>query len=583
MMLASEDGRAYGALLGVAVGDALGWPIEDRGGRVGGTSRVSPQFEFEEWRRREGARYGPHEQIVRAGEVSDDTQLTLAVARSLLRGDAWYEHFTRVELPVWSVYERGGGGATKRAARTWLRGNAPWDTSERPENVKRYFGAGGNGTAMRCLPICVAARGDFATARRRLDFDALATHGHPRALIGSRVFGWAACWSLRRSGRLGYGELLERTIDAVEEWALSPSALPDGWAVSAEEHSHEHLDLWAEIVEETLELLHEGRLGIAHGALAVDAPVLDRIGVFGPGSGAGNVTASAAVFLASRYVTQPQQGLLTAAFARGADTDTLAAMTGGLLGCLGGEDWLWPLADKVQDADYVRRLTAQMMRGEHASVQPPFTSRDRTRLYRWLDRSSPGDSEVVEPFGRLEVGDIEDLATEPQFVRSWRLRSSDGQTFLIKRYDKGREGKPRWSAGPTDQQPGRPEREASTEPRAGLVLAVSDLRRAREFYEDVVGLPVKRTSDRYVSYGWLALEPAGDEAQLALGENHGEFVGAIRVYVVPEGLKRAARAVKKFGLTAKSVTRNGKPVLRTADPDGHVVEFWLHNGSVPPV
>jgi ADP-ribosylglycohydrolase/catechol 2,3-dioxygenase-like lactoylglutathione lyase family enzyme len=579
-----EESRAIGALLGVAVGDALGWPMEDRAGRVGGTSNIVPRLEFEDWCRREGGGYGPHEQLVRSGSVSDDTQLTLAVARSLLRGEAWFDHFTGVELPVWTIYERGGGGATKRAAQNWLRGRPPWSPKERTENIRRYLGAGGNGAAMRCLPHCIWSPQGYENLVDRLDVDGLATHGHPRALVGSRVFAWAAQWALSRVEKLGYGELLERSIEAVAEWGAPPRI--DAWqrelARRAEPEDAEAL--WLQVVDETVRLLRIGSDGLAKGAVAVDRQVLDRLGAFGKASGAGTVTAVASIFLASRYATQPQQGLLTAAFARGADTDTLAAMTGGLLGCLSGDQWLSPLTDGVQDASYVTDLASCLIKHEVTQSPPQedvrFTTKSRTSLYRWLDDATCGDSAELVPFGKIRVTEITDFESRLQFIRSWGLATEVGQTLLCKRYDKGRDGVPRWRSTAVPNAT-KPATSAVGEMRAGLVLRVSDMSRTRLFYEDLVGLPVTRASDRYVSFGWLALEPR-DQPQLPLDESpHG--TAAIRIYVPPERLKLALRALEESGFPLATHKRDGKPVIRTADPDGHPVEFWLRNGTTPPV
>ena len=47
---------------------------------------------------------------------------------------------------------------------------------------------------------------------------------------------------------------------------------------------------------------------------------------------------------------------MEAAFAYGADTDTIASMTGGLLGAVVGLEWLGDYAVQVQDAQYLRML-----------------------------------------------------------------------------------------------------------------------------------------------------------------------------------------------------------------------------------
>lgn len=107
--------KAEGAFLALAAGDALGWPQEMPRNTRGKCAKA--HVDFEEWTRRGGGRFYPYEEVIHSGEYSDDTQLTLAVARSRIHhGPAWWKAFTRIELPLWILYERGGGGATKRAA-----------------------------------------------------------------------------------------------------------------------------------------------------------------------------------------------------------------------------------------------------------------------------------------------------------------------------------------------------------------------------------------------------------------------------------------------------------------------------------
>ena len=80
--------RARGALLGAAIGDALGWPQERPEFNLGKGSRQSqtPQIAFKDWRRKAGGRSQAYEEQIRPGEYSDDTQLILATVRSLLKG-----------------------------------------------------------------------------------------------------------------------------------------------------------------------------------------------------------------------------------------------------------------------------------------------------------------------------------------------------------------------------------------------------------------------------------------------------------------------------------------------------------------
>ena len=580
--------RITGGLLGGAVGDALGWPMEDRGNRVGGTARVTPEWKLVAWKRREGGSYGPHEQPVDAGSVSDDTQLALAVARSVLHGENWWTYFTDLELPLWTLYERGGGGATKRAARAWLRSRAPWDKAEKPEAVQKYFNAGGNGAAMRCLAHCIIAD-DWEQLRGRLDHDAAATHGHPRAILGSRVYGWCAQWALHRNGSLRYGELLDRVIEARPEWATPPQ-LPGPWRDAAERSLGDYEREWQHVVDEVTASLEIAKAGIHEGAVAVDGPVLEELGAFGRAAGAGTVTAVAAVFLATRYLSQPQQGLMSAAFARGADTDTLAAMAGGLLGLLTGDSWLSSVAPHVQDYEYTREVARQLqLRQRPEPVAWRFTSRERSRFYRWLDQARPDDEAELPPFGHFRVTEVVDYQPRAQFVRAWKLETDLGQSLLIKRYDKGRDQQPRWvpldrAMHPTTDAPDRPS-EASAEqpddPRVGLVLRVADVGRATDFYTRVVGLTVRRATERYVSFGWLALEPDERADQLTLAPDREAGTPAIRVYVPADRLSIIRTRFIDFGLDTTPLEHRGQAGFRSSDPDGHPIEVLARNGTNP--
>jgi ADP-ribosylglycohydrolase/catechol 2,3-dioxygenase-like lactoylglutathione lyase family enzyme len=582
MALAASEikSRAQAALLGLAVGDALGWPVEDRGGRVGGTAKLQPALEFTDWRRREGGRFAPHEQAVRAGEYSDDTQLALAVARSRTIGEDWWAYFTHVELPLWTIYERGGGGATKRAAQSWLHGRAPWEEKNQ-DAVQRYFAAGGNGAIMRCLPHCFAWPSDDAEARNQaLDLDALATHGHPRALMGSRLYGAAVAWALRRDEPLSYGGLVQRLLDSAPQWGATPT-LPKDVLTSLSRNALNWEEEWLQVHEEAIYLLRLSLEGLAQGAVAVDSPVLEALGAFGARKGAGTVTAVAAIFLASRYASQPQQGLLAAAFARGADTDTLAGLTAALLGALHGPDWLGHLSARVQDASYIAQLTDQLLDERPATMaSSPWREPERSQFYRWLDNAGTTDTALLGAFGNATITDVVDHETRSMFVRSWGIDTEIGQTLRVKRYEKGRDGRPKWRSLTPSAPP--PEAVVAT-PRAGLILRVADLNRARRFYEHAIGLEVRRATDEYVSFGWLALERADQDqlpVQLDINLPTQDSGQIIRVYLPEESLARARMRVEELGLpTIDAPPRFRGRAFRCCDTDGHIVEVVARNGK----
>ena len=437
--------KAEGAFLALAAGDALGWPQEIRRSVRSSASGASPRIEFQTWTRRSGGRYRPYEEIIRAGEYSDDTQLTLAVARSRTNhGADWWKAFMRVELPRWTIYERGGGGATKRAAQAWLAGSPPWQ-SGRTDVVRRYFDAGGNGVAMRVLPhaLLLAGQDDPAVLVHDVVRDGAATHGHPRALVGATVCAYAA-WSLvRRNRTLGFGELLDLLIDERDGWGTFPDMERGGgaWFAAASRVFDEPYErLWERTVDEMRQLLEQARNGIRAGALADDRAVLDDLGCFGRFKGAGTVTAAAAAYLSARHAAQPAQGVVRAAFEAGADTDTLAAVTGGFLGCLAGDEWLPAAWRDVQDAAYIRCIAGRVARGLVGAEQRPVeTSAAPQSVLADLARN--GDHEVA--LGETTRAEATALPNPKPLsksitVRAWRLQTSEGQTMYVTRVEESR-------------------------------------------------------------------------------------------------------------------------------------------------
>lgn len=559
---------AIGATLAFAVGDALGWPLEIRGNRVGGMKDLKPELTLRPWIRREGGRHAPHEEQMPAGVYSDDTQLMVAVARSLHRRE-WWEHLTRVELPWWAHYELGGGGATRRAAQAWAKGEAPWE----PAGAKGYWEAGGNGAAMRVLAHCVVEGEPFSKVRTRVLCDGAATHGDPAALVGAQAYAYALWTTLRRRQPLGWGELLDEVSGSVDEWArLDPEAVPLDWARWLPDNYSER---WARTVDELTERLTYARKQLAHGALAVDDSVLRELGCFSRQSGAGTVTAAGALYLASRHAAEPVQGLLRAAFARGADTDTLAAMTGALLGAVHGPGWLGNAASRVMDSELLRRTAEHFGRNQEES-EPRHSPSAQRMVEEKLARAMPGVQAHLPFYGDVSVTEVRDLDNRLSRIRSWWMVNAEGQTFRVKRISRansapwapltaptGSDGMPEWPSGHV---------------RAGLVIRVADVAQTRDFYETVLGLPVTRqTKFAIVLAGWLALEAASDtqadaQARFPLGDHLGF---AVALYADEDRFSDLCERLKHSNVRFTLEETDRGPLVCTADPDGIPVEIRL--------
>ena len=165
--------RFEGALAGLAVGDALGFPVEFIGAA--------------EIRHRYGPR-GIADFVPSSshppGAYTDDTQMSLAVAAALVRagrGDL-DEVMSAVaeELLKWSVSpenNRAPGSTTMSACRRLAAGK-PWRDSGIPESK-------GNGSTIRTAPIGLYYHADQSRLIQVARHSSLITHGHPCAVAGA--------------------------------------------------------------------------------------------------------------------------------------------------------------------------------------------------------------------------------------------------------------------------------------------------------------------------------------------------------------------------------------------------------------
>lgn len=153
--------RALAAFLGLAIGDALGATVEFM------TSREI------------AAEYGVLCDIVgggwlhlKAGAVTDDTAMSLALGRSLVR---------KGTLDLVDLCEEFAA---------WLRSGPPDVGNTCRRGIRRYIqrgivtgppneGDAGNGAVMRVLPVAIASHGDPVRARRWAVEQGRVTHNHP--------------------------------------------------------------------------------------------------------------------------------------------------------------------------------------------------------------------------------------------------------------------------------------------------------------------------------------------------------------------------------------------------------------------
>jgi ADP-ribosylglycohydrolase len=528
------------------------------------------RLSLQHWTKRSGGRFQPHEESIDAGSYSDDTQLIIAVARSRLRNSGWWHYLAGIELPFWTLYQRGAGGASLRAARLLQKGVLPWESNV--VDRTKYFAAGGNGAAMRVAPHSLLgfSDNDFDRIAKNVLADGVLTHGHPTALIGGLAHAYALWIALRKTGTLEYGQLLDEVRTSSDHWSQIPS-LEDYWpSWTNAANTREYRNLWNKSVTELRRHLDVASEGLVTGALDFDEEVLGRIGCFDKKiSGAGTVAAAAAIFLASKYAVSPMEGVARGALAKGADTDTIASMTGAIAGAINGIDWFLPLVTKIQDNCFLAELALKLsigIRGQ--SAVEPLPRPDLDALLYSLNK---GAKEVVLPIGsRAKVlGDGGVAAkSEKVFVSSWKLEDENRQTFFIKHFKKQASAQ---AIRQSEQEQERLDLDPPTISKgrlAGISLFAKSLTESRHFYSRLLGLSITRDTGKLVALG--------DNLVLRQNSNVTSVGEGSIVYIDVDDIRSCWQNLQHLPYAKVSAIekKSQRSSFTCRDPDGRTVEVF---------
>jgi ADP-ribosyl-[dinitrogen reductase] hydrolase len=206
--------RVAGALVGSAVGDALGAPFE-----FGPPGQFSARFRVPA----RGSRTemcGGGALAWEPGEFTDDTQMALLVAASLLERNGLDEADLFDRFSRWAAAGPPDIGKQTGAV---LGSGRPWDVAA-AEHFKRSGHAAGNGSLMRTTPAAIffSRFGTEATMDAARRISAL-THGDPAAGEGCAIFS-----ELMRVALDG-GDPLPAVPSAV---ALVPAEHRERWATA---------------------------------------------------------------------------------------------------------------------------------------------------------------------------------------------------------------------------------------------------------------------------------------------------------------------------------------------------------------
>ena len=422
-------------MLWAAYGDALGFISEltDEKGLRRRTSGA-PLDRLMAWTRRVGGRGGVNVELP-AGCWSDDTQLRLAVSRSISNHGFDVETFARIELPVWPSYALGGGRASKTAAKNLATHNTPWYAN----TFSDWHKAGGNGAAMRIQPHVWASPNLEEGYLLDVITDSICTHSHPRATLGACFHASTLAHCLRSGTPPTLDECAEIAVGLGDVPALMEShqSLSTMWIGLWERAADRSFrSQWQITIHELCDAIHQAAAatdGADHFADAYLA-VCNQLELKAAHQvGSGILTPVAAVALAAT-APNPHEGISVATNELGTDTDTIATMAGALLGACNitsqpPEDPL-DSAYLLAEAD---RLIAISQGQQTDSYQYPD-------ILTWAAPQAQADALVADN-GQLAVEGLgpvkeldSDLSWSPRKEFAWQwVQTEFGQTLLIKR------------------------------------------------------------------------------------------------------------------------------------------------------
>ena len=312
-MAITSDTAFAGAVLGTAVGDALGLPREGlsrrRAARVFGGPPLGHRFVFGR------------------GMVSDDTEHTCMVAQALIASRGEPDRFARSlawRLRGWLLgLPAGVGFGTLRAVAKLLIGFPPSLSGVR---------SAGNGPAMRAAVVGLYAGENGALLRELVQRSTRITHTDPRAFEGALVVALGARYGAARGA------------DGIDAWSFIEEMIA---AVSGDELIG-HL-------RSVRDFLREDRSAEAFA---------DHIGQVRGVGGYVNHTVPVALFCWLKHRHDFRRALETA-ICLGGDTDTVGAIVGALAGATLGPDaipaaWRGRLIEWPRSVRWLRRLASRL-------------------------------------------------------------------------------------------------------------------------------------------------------------------------------------------------------------------------------
>jgi ADP-ribosylglycohydrolase len=309
--LSSATSPLAGALVGQALGDALGFVVETN-------PPVVAERYVREWLRAGRAGERAHAEFP-FGQYSDDTQLARAVLLGVRDAGGWRpEAFARRVAELFAAGGDVGAGQGTRSAALRMLAGVSWQEAAMPAPYA------GNGSAMRAAPLGLLFA-DPGAVRAAAREQSLVTHRDPRCAAGAVAVAGAA-WLAAKTGPIEPGAFLE----TLARWTADEERSV-GEAVAT-------VATWLELApDQAVRGLHDSGIDPAY------AGEWRGISAF--------VTPSVAWSLYA-FLRSPDDYWETVctAIQPGGDTDTMAAIAGGLAGARVGVAGLpGALVERVND------------------------------------------------------------------------------------------------------------------------------------------------------------------------------------------------------------------------------------------
>jgi ADP-ribosylglycohydrolase len=430
-----------------AIGDALGWITEFEKSQQSlkekfGAERIE---NFYTWKKTVGGRFYGFIDTIKPGSYSDDTQLLLAVARSIKKdGNLDHNYFAKIELANWLDYARGGGRTVKTAADKISRKSTKWfnnfyNFKVNGENYD-YKQSGANGAAMRVLPIALANLGNTEKIKEEIFCNSIITHGHPRAILGAMLYGYAINQIIvfRPEDFNWENYITQIGLDFPKKFELSFINKMEirEWLKEWNKSSNKTFEsVYAETITET-----QNHLRIVYQSIKQNAPVeetLKKIGCFDPATkGSGIATVVAGIYLATKFHDKPLEAVIQSVNALGSDTDSIAAFTGGLVGALHGHSIIPENWKSVQDIEYLDKVAERLLAiSEDRLAEISLPSSLNLKMLNNPQKDEFNLDEEIEFFplgkGKIMLIDRQNTLTKGKYNLIIEAKLDIGQSILV--------------------------------------------------------------------------------------------------------------------------------------------------------